>query len=462
MRRYLFLLILIMGLLPATVQAAAGPWQRDNDVAVRLIAGVDGTGEAATVPLGLEIQLAPGWHTYWRAPGYAGMPPRIDWQKSQTESGNLQSAALLYPAPTRFEEQGMESIGYNGHVVLPIDAHVRVPGKPLALDASLDILLCGNICVPKHYELTLAVPPGAARPSPEAPLIDAARAQVPGGTQQSGFAVSSVKRKSGSIAITVQGNKTFMVPDLFVENDAHVEFAKPLVEPSPDKLSVTFTLKPAEKLPEGISLETLPLTVTIVDGARALEQKLDASFVPQPVPPAASAAKDASGSSPENTPALWVFIVLAVLGGFILNLTPCVLPVLSLKVLSVISHGGGETRAVRRSFLTTAAGIMFSFLVLAGATILLKETGRAVGWGVQFQQPPFLVFLVLLLTLFAANLWDMYVITLPGFLTGRFDPVYHPRLAGDFVTGAFATLLATPCTVPFLGTAVGFALAEGP
>jgi suppressor for copper-sensitivity B len=142
---------------------------------------------------------------------------------------------------------------------------------------------------------------------------------------------------------------------------------------------------------------------------------------------------------------------------------PCVLPVLSLKVLSVIGHGGGETRLVRHSFLVTASGILFSFLVLGGVTVLLQKLGMAVGWGLQFQQPMFLIFLVLLLTVFAANMWDLFEIQLPRFLAdGINDAGYHPKLAGDFAAGAFATLLATPCSAPFLGTAISFALGSGP
>ena len=140
----------------------------------------------------------------------------------------------------------------------------------------------------------------------------------------------------------------------------------------------------------------------------------------------------------------------------------CVLPVLSLKILGVISHGGGEARRVQHSFLTTAAGIIFSYLLLGGVTIALKELGMSFGWGVQFQEPLFLSFLIVLLTLFAANMWGLFEIQLPRFLVDTFDQAYHPKLAGDFATGAFATLLATPCTAPFLGTALGFALASGP
>jgi suppressor for copper-sensitivity B len=137
-----------------------------------------------------------------------------------------------------------------------------------------------------------------------------------------------------------------------------------------------------------------------------------------------------------------------------------VLPVLSLKILNLVSHGGGQRKQVTQSFLLTACGILFSFLMLACVMVGLRHFGLALGWGVQFQQPAFLMFLVLLLTFFAANLWGVFEIPLPRALADIFDE-RHPKLAGDFATGAFATLLATPCSAPFLGTAVGFALASG-
>ncbi len=170
-------------------------------------------------------------------------------------------------------------------------------------------------------------------------------------------------------------------------------------------------------------------------------------------------------ASPSAAPAkalpLWSVLFLALLGGFILNLMPCVLPVLSLKVMGLIRHGGGEARAIRHSFSSTAAGIVFSFLLLALATIGLKAAGQSVGWGIQFQQPVFLVFMIALLTFFTANLWGFFEIGIPAFIADWINPRHHPKLAGDFATGALATLLATPCSAPFLGTAIAFAMAAG-
>jgi suppressor for copper-sensitivity B len=158
------------------------------------------------------------------------------------------------------------------------------------------------------------------------------------------------------------------------------------------------------------------------------------------------------------------------LGGLILNFMPCVLPVLSIKLLSVVKHGGRARSRVRASFLASAAGIVTSFLVLAGVAVAFKSLGMTVGWGIQFQQPLFLTAMAVVISLFACNLFGFFEILLPRWAQGlaglgqgpmTAEGAAEPSLIGHFVTGAFATLLATPCSAPFLGTAVGFALARG-
>lgn len=187
--------------------------------------------------------------------------------------------------------------------------------------------------------------------------------------------------------------------------------------------------------------------VTVTDGPRAAEARVRVA-----------ASKTGGTGIGDLVPIL----LLALLGGLVLNLMPCVLPVLSLKLLSVIDRHDAGRRRVRLGFLTTAAGVVTSMLLLAGMLIGLKLAGSVVGWGVQFQQPLFLVAMAAVLVAFSASLAGGLDISLPSrFATvlGRAGGSGH---AGDFATGAFATLLATPCSAPFVGTAVGFALARGP
>lgn len=187
-------------------------------------------------------------------------------------------------------------------------------------------------------------------------------------------------------------------------------------------------------------------------------------------PPLVVPQLSAGDAKPETVPAtspasapvgLVGMILFGVIGGLILNLMPCVLPVLSLKVFALVKAAGQGRREVTRGALATSAGILASFLALAAVAVIARQAGAAVGWGVQFQQPLFLAFLVVVILLFALNLWGLFEITLPGSLSDAADAsAGRDGLAGHFASGLFATLMATPCSAPFLGTAVSFALGQ--
>src|SRR4051812_24199452 len=445
---FVLLAALIAANLPA--QGAAGPWQRTETVEGRLIAAVEGTGTLDRIPLGLHLRMKPGWKTYWRSPGDAGLPPQLSWEGS----GNLASTDFRWPAPHRFTLFGIETFGYDGEVVFPITARPAQPEQPLDLKASVDLLVCSEICVPQHLDLTLTVPAGpAASSGGDANLIARFASYVPGDGAASGLGIESVRTSGKGLVVTATGREPFVDPDLFVENAAGAVFGAPTVAFADGNRRITITL-PATGQP--MPLNGLPVTLTLVDGARSMETAATVNT-------AGAADRGLTGA-----PGLIAILGFALLGGLLLNLMPCVLPVLSLKLLSVVSHGGSAPREIRAGFLASAGGILFSFLVLAGAAIALKLTGSAVGWGIQFQQPLFLVFMVVLVTGFAANLWGLFEIPVPravaDIAVGGHNPdgTHSTSLGGHFATGAFATLLATPCSAPFLGTAVGFALARGP
>ena len=450
------LFVLLAALLAANIPAhgASGPWQRADTVEGRLIAAVEGMGEGTgtlgRVPLGLHLKMKPGWKTYWRSPGDAGLPPQLSWEGS----GNLAGTDFRWPAPHRFTLFGIETFGYDGEVVFPITAKPAQAGQPLDLKASVDLLVCSEICVPQHLDLTLDVPAGpAASSGGDANLIARFASYVPGDGTASGLGIESVRTSGKDLEVVATGREPFVDPDVFVENAAGAVFGAPTVAYADGNRRITVTLPSTGQL---VPLDGLPVTLTLVDGARSLETTATVN------------AAGSTGSGLGGTPGLIAILGFALIGGLLLNLMPCVLPVLSLKLLSVVGHGGSAPRQIRAGFLASAAGILFSFMVLAGAAIALKLTGSAVGWGIQFQQPLFLVFMVVLVTGFAANLWGLFEIPLPraiadAALGGHHAGGHHSTsLSGHFATGALATLLATPCSAPFLGTAVGFALARGP
>lgn len=418
----------------APAAAAAGPWASTAEVAVRLVSPVQAGGDGATVPLGLDIRLQPGWKTYWRSPGDAGLPPRVDWAGST----NLKAAVLSWPAPRRVELLGIDSNAYEGHVLLPVSATVTKPGAPLDLHAKVDLLVCSDICVPRRLEAGLSLPAGPAVPGPEAALVARFVARVPGDGVAAGLAIDRVTADGSNLVVHVRSATPLVRPDLFVESGRPLAFSPPRIALADG--GRTATMRVAVASPDGHAV-TPPsgtrLTLTLVDGDRAM-----------------AATRTLAAAAPG--PGLGAILAVALLGGLILNLMPCVLPVLSLKLLAIV-RAGGETRRMRRDLAVSAVGIIISFLALAAAAIALKTAGSAVGWGMQFQEPAFVAVMAAVVTLFACNLWGLFEVPLPWRIADRAQGV-----AGPLATGMFATLLATPCSAPFLGTAVSFALSRGP
>ena len=436
-------------LIPAgpSVAAATG-WVGDAHAAVRLINAVEATGSSSWLDAGLQIRLAPGWHAYWRTPGDAGLPPSIDW----TRSHNVAGAAIAWPAPHRFSLDGLETQGYENGVVLPIAVTLAHLGEPVLLHAKVDYAACKDICVPYQATLELPLPPGLAVPGPEAALIVAARAKVPGDLAAARFRLvgAVVETAKGAAILSVRVASTgapLHAPDLFIEGVAKGSPGRPEIALA-DAGRVA-TLRIPIRGEKAAAIAGTRLRLTLVDGDRSAET----GIVPPPgaLPPMAG----------DRVPV--AIIGLALLGGLVLNLMPCVLPVLSLKLLALLGYSGAERRQARLGLLATAGGVITSFAVLAATLILLKGAEAAIGWGIQFQQPWFLAGMALVTTVFAARLWGWVPIALPSGVADAIGSVRgRSRLADAFVMGAFATLLATSCSAPFVGTAIGFALARGP
>ena len=430
---------------PALAQDPASPWFVTDQGRVRLIAASPRTGDGASVRLGLQFELAPHWKIYWRSPGDAGYPPRLDW----SGSNNLAAATIFWPAPQRFSVLGLETMGYTDAVVLPITAQLAAPGKALSLEATLDYLTCSDICVPYQAKLRLELPAGAAPAGAPnyAALIAQYQAQVPGNGEAAGLKLLGAALETGArpaLLLHLSSDRPLIQPDAFIEGARDVDFAAPVTLPGSAPGETVLRLAAEGQNNAIAALVGQNLTVTLVDGARAMEGN---------VTPALASAPAAGLDT-------WLaMLALALAGGLILNFMPCVLPVLAVKLLAVVAHREAGSRAVRAGFLASAAGIVAAFLGLAVFAVGLRLAGLYAGWGLQFQSPSFLGVMIVLLLLFAANLWGLYQIPLPGFvaaLAGR------KAMLGSFGAGVLATLLATPCTAPLLGTALGFALASGP
>jgi suppressor for copper-sensitivity B len=437
----------------------ASDWVKNDQATLRLISATVATGDAKEIKLGLHFKLKKGWKVYWRSPGDAGYPPSINWAGSK----NLKKATFSWPVPERFSILGFETLGYEKEVVLPLTVLLRRPGEAFQGRANVDYLTCSEICIPHRAKLSLDLPKGAAAASAFAHLIDRYQSRVPGDGAAEGLTITKVEAiKSGEdngandkavLRVRATSIAPFAATDLFVEGPAELEFTRPKFRLDKTRKKILIET-PVRGLREWAKpLAGTPLVLTLVDGKRAAETKVT---VVKGQGPAILIAADKTKST-----SIFIILAVAVLGGLILNLMPCVLPVLSIKLLSVVKHGGGQKRAVRLNFLATSAGIITAFLALAGILVGLKAGGAAIGWGIQFQQPWFLVAMIIVLTLFASNLWGFFEFRLPAWVA-RMSEHSSRGLGGHFLSGAFTMLLSTPCSAPFLGTAIGFALARGP
>ena len=443
-RRVLLVLAMLFIAGTGPAHAAVSAWAGDQRGQVRLVTGSDYTSGGA-LRAGLEFRYPDGWHGYWRTPGDAGIAPVLDWSKS----GNLGSVSVAWPAPARLVVAGLQNGVYTGHFILPLTLQLEQADVATHLVLSLDYASCSTVCIPEHANLSVVLPIGPRKASGEAGEIAAALARVPGAPRAAGIDVvkSEVEGAGAQRHLTVQLRSDgipFHAPDLFVEGAGAGLPPAPTISFANQKHSALLTVAlPAAQT----SKEQRALTITVVDGARTAEFR--------------GPVIGESRSGPVHHDIAFI-LVLALLGGAILNLMPCVLPVLSLKMFSLVRDVDAGRQMVRRGAAASALGIVTSFMVLAVSLSGLKLAGATLGWGIQFQRPWFLASMAAMTTVFSASFFGWFSIALPRILSGAFDAPARGPLAEAFLGGVLATLLATPCSAPFVGTAVGFALARSP
>ena len=400
--------------------------------------------------VGVRLNLGPGWKTYWKSPGDAGLPTEFDW----SGSSNIADAEVNWPAPSRLSILGFETIGYTHEVLFPVRIKVRDPGAETRIRLKLAIYACGTICIREQRVLAATVQPGASGDFQA--TIDSWRSRVPQATS-SVLSVLSVERSltgPASLRIGVASTRPLLEPDVFVEGDPPLSGDKPIVTFDHGNRATLIVNLPGETVE---TLRKRPVIATIVSGDAAV-------WAVSPAPEANAAGARGSEQRPalDASGSLLALIGIALAGGFILNLMPCVFPVLSLKLLSFVHGSTADRSQVRKGFAASAAGIMVSFLLLAGVLAGMKWAGASVGWGIQFQQPLFLGGMAGVLSLFAANQFGLFHLAVSsGFLTRVSGVAGGSSATSHFLSGFVATLLATPCSAPLVGTAVGFALSQG-
>ncbi len=446
-----FLLITI-GLIVAggSAVASSSPSFTSGAVEARLVTAQNGVPEdAKTLSAALHLRLEPGWKTYWRSPGEVGIAPSIDW----SESLNVSDVNFFWPAPTRFRAFGIENFGYEKEVAFPLQIVLADPGAPVALRAKVNLLVCSTVCVPETFQLALTLGPGDGIDAESAELLGIYSNRVPDDGINSEFTFESAafSRDKSFLTVIARAGEALQSPDIFPEMGKEASFGAPDIRLGEDGRLV-WARFPVLASPKGDA----ELTITLVDGGRAATIPAQLSQE-EPPPPYLRTGL------PRGFAVTVGIVFAAFFGGLILNAMPCVLPVLSIKLNSVIKAGTQSRQRVRGGFLMSAAGVLVFMWLLAGILIGAKAVGISVGWGLQFQNPVFLAVMITILAVFTANLVGLFEITIPAGIQktlARGGDGYG--YAGDFATGAFAAVLATPCSAPFLGTAVAFALTGGP
>ena len=391
----------------------------------------------------LQVELDDDWKTYWRSPGEGGVAPSISWENSV----NLQSVEWHWPYPQQFNLLGIHTLGYKSATVIPMTLHIKDFNQPVKLDADLTLSSCTTICVLTDYPFSLTFVPSELEVSESAMFTHAqAISQVPKSSPLIEQQNAIWDPNSNQLQVTLTKPLGWNSPELIVDslNEAISDYSYQLksVEVDGSKLVALFDV--STWLGE-IDLSGQSVDVTVKDNDFVAEQSTSVST---------GAISTVSGGF-----SLIEMVGFALLGGLILNVMPCVLPVLGMKLSGVIHAQGLERSKVRLQFIASSAGIITSFWLLAAFLLILKMSGNAIGWGIQFQSPWFIGFMVAVTALFGANMLGLFEFRLSAntntWLASKGDDSY----AGHYFQGMFATLLATPCSAPFLGTAVAFALA---
>ena len=420
-------------------------WSNGIESQVRIISSSTHTNNQNELYLGLQYQLKKGWKTYWLSPGEGGFPQNINWSKSR----NIQNIEVLWPTPYEFEILGFKSLGYSDEVVFPLKTTIQNIAKETSVVLDVNYLICKDICIPGNAYLELIIPSGIGQITEHSFIIEKSLSLIPINNLEISelenvSAKASADSDNVSIIITASSQKAFVDPKFYLDTEFGLPVITPIINYSANYKNFKANFIFEKKL---FTKKSFNLDVIIKDNNQAFEINTDLKI------------EEKQNKLSQNN-SLIHFLLIAFIGGLILNIMPCVLPVLSIKLLSILKKSE-EKHLIRKSFIITSAGIVSSFMLLALIFIILRFIGVNIGWGMQFQQPLFLIIIALILFLFALNLFGLFEFNVPSLISSRIHQKLHQtNYFSDFFNGFFATILATPCSAPFVGTAITLAFTQ--
>jgi thiol:disulfide interchange protein DsbD len=448
-RTFIAFLVLLMGTACWGTDFAS---ERRAPVEPALLADTTAIVAGKPFTAALHLRLLPGWHTYWQNPGDSGLPVTLTWKLPP----GWKAGALQWPLPHKFQEEGdMTTYGYENEVLLLVELTPPAnlsPGETLTLEANAAWLACEKTCVPGNADLALTLPLSTQAEPDHTALFAQFRSQLP----QTGPVPFSIRWEPGDTETLLK----IQSPPPQTRLDYY-----PINPPSshPERLAANLIRVPlSEEKPPQIRGMLISETHGQRQGWLVEANVTRTTAAPFPTATAAIASllpKSAPGSS--GTPQLTIPRALGFgfLGGFILNLMPCVLPVIALKIFGFLGQAGQSRQRVFRTGLAFVAGIFAWFLGLAALIVVARAAGSELSWAFQFQNPKFVTGMMLVIFVFALNLLGVFEVYLPGM--GKLANLSSREgYTGTFLHGMFATLLATPCTAPFLAPALAFAFAQ--
>ena len=468
--------LMLLAMLSAGAVDAQGLPTGQNRVQVELLAEPSTVRPGETFHALLRMRISPGWHTYWMNPGDSGLATTLDWRLP----AGVTAGPLSWPVPKRLPVGPLMNYGYETEVLLPVQLSVPdgFAGSMLQVSAQADWLVCREVCIPESAPVgfTLPVAPIAALPDPRfAPLFAAARAALPAATLPGWTTTARVSGARLQIALRAPEGISAAQGEVYFFNATEGQVAHAAAQTVAhhrDGLLIEVPLLPQPFTPvermQGLLVAAggfgagQPSAATIGAPFSADLPDLGPLLTTTTVAGTAAAAPPAGAAAPAQSSAplgLLFALLLAAAGGIVLNLMPCVFPVLSLKAMAIVEQASSDPRGLRANGLAFGAGVLASFWALAGTLIALRAGGEQVGWGFQLQSPPFVAAMAVLFTLLALNLAGVFevgsrVAALAGNVPERKGP------AGSFFTGVLAVAVAAPCTAPFMGAALGYALSQ--
>ena len=438
----IFAALLLIGLRSA---ALAQKYEGRELVQASLVADSSAIVPGKPFTVGLLLRMVPNWHTYWKFPGDAGIPTEMKWNLSP----GWKVGEIQWPIPLILKEPGDILIyGYHDEVLLlqEIIPPASLTESTVKLSGDANWLVCEKICIPGSAKLQIELPVATQNAPANDELFARYRRALPQNWPAGKVARASWKRNGSELQLSVESAAltNYPVAQFFPLPDGNVVVGHPKTERGA-----------GGRINFRVPIETNDPKVASLNGVVVFGQDENSGG-------RNAWSLDRNAAAPASSMAdLAKFLLFGFLGGFILNLMPCVLPVISLKIFGFIQHAGQDRRRILRSGLAFIAGIFVWFIGLALLLIVLKSAGREITWAFQFTNPYFVLFMSAVVLVFALNLFGVFEISLPQSANrGLLAWTAREGEAGSFFQGVFATVLATPCTAPFLGTALGFAFTQ--